>query len=135
MYAAKGKYNFLTIATHPGALTSSDLLANLVLLEIMSEQEQRGELDAEEALAQREAMSPQELNRRMEAASSDLYDPEWQQMWQRLNLDPTTGRTHQGKEISLEPIEKESLVEMLEDLFLQKFWEPMQEWDHSGPSA
>lgn len=137
MYAPKDNLNFLTIAAHPGALTPQDVLSNLVLMGIMGDQERKsGEVNAEEALAQKANLSLPEEIKRENAATEYLYDPEWEQMWQRLNLNPETGRTWYGnKEIQLEPIEKEIALETMEDQFLQRFWEPMPEWDHSGPSV
>ena len=151
-YYAPKNPGFLTITRHPGVLESHDILENLVLMDIMSSQlEKDGEVDARGALKQREELSNQDLYEWANREYNYFYDPEWNHVWVSYRLDPETALSH-GEEVPLFPIEEaladiysnegklptkeeaeDVMIELLEDSFLQKFWEPTPEWDHTGP--
>lgn len=145
-YYAPKNPSFLTIATHPGVLNKYDILENLVLMGIMSEQEEKhGEVDASRALSIREGMNGQELMDLAASSRSYWYDSEWERVWNSYNLIPQDATTLDGDEIPLFPIEEvfkcdektqaeNMMIEMLEDSFLQRFWEYI-EWDHTGPDG
>jgi len=146
-YFAPKNPGFLTITRHPGILEEHDILENLVLMDIMSNQLKKyGEVDARRALKEREEMSIRDLYEWANNQYSYFYDPEWEHVWERFDIYPNNATTKDGKQIQLYPLEEafadwysedgelqttvkaeDLMIEMLEDRFLQRFWEPSPE--------
>ena len=143
-YYAPKDPGFLTIARHGGVLTRDDILENLLLMRIMSEQfEKHGEVDALWAMIHREILTGEGYNGRDGDLESYFYDPYWEHVWEKYDLNPNKATTREGLPIVLYPLEeafaqmysygektpskeeaKDLMIEMLEDSFLQRFWVP-----------
>lgn len=73
-YAPQGTPLFLTVADHPGSLTDSDLVDNLIRMMVMNETEERERLDSEEAEKEIDAMSREHYRALRKTAQWYLYN-------------------------------------------------------------
>ena len=67
-YAPQGAPLFLTVATHPGKLTYSDLVKNLMRMMVMDETEERERLYADDAMEEIDKMNRDQYRALRESA-------------------------------------------------------------------